>query len=103
MNETRTAVSTFGTLAGIEHGKDEVLQGNRTSERVVILSWPGPEAFRILVGASDDDCSQPCRNAPLELSSLSCTGDLGQFGSAASGLTSDPSRSVGGAADPALR
>lgn len=53
MNATRVTVSTFGVLAGlagIEHGIGEVLQGNRAPKGVVILSWPGSEAFRILAG-----------------------------------------------------
>jgi hypothetical protein len=52
-NATRVTVSTFGTLAGlagVEHGIGEVLQGNRKPEEMVILSWPGSEAFRILAG-----------------------------------------------------
>jgi hypothetical protein len=52
-NATRVTVSTFGVLAGlagIEHGIGEVLQGDRAPEGVVILSWPGSEAFRILAG-----------------------------------------------------
>lgn len=53
MNTTRVTVSTFGTLAGlegIEHGIGEVLQSNSAPEALVILSWPGLEAFRILAG-----------------------------------------------------
>jgi hypothetical protein len=50
---TRTTVSTFGVLAGLaglEHGVGEVLQGNVAPAGVVIESWPGSEAFRILAG-----------------------------------------------------
>lgn len=46
-------VSTFGALAGlagIEHGIGEVLQGNRATDGVMILSWPESELFRILTG-----------------------------------------------------
>ncbi len=50
---TRVTVSTFGVLAGlagIEHGIGEILQGNVAPDGLVIESWPGSEAFRILGG-----------------------------------------------------
>lgn len=50
---TRITVSTFGALAGlagIEHGIGEVLQGNRATDGVMILSWPDSELFEILTG-----------------------------------------------------
>jgi hypothetical protein len=49
----RVRVSTFGAiagLAGIEHGIGEVLQGNVAPNRLIILSWPESELFRILAG-----------------------------------------------------
>jgi hypothetical protein len=49
-NATSVTVSTFGALAGIEHGIGEVLQGNVAPEGVMILSWPDSEMFEILSG-----------------------------------------------------
>jgi len=49
----RITVSTFGviaTLAGIEHGVGEVLQGSVPAEGVVFLSWPDSPFFAILGG-----------------------------------------------------
>ena len=50
---TRTAVATFGALAGsvgIEHGIGAFLQGNKAPAAIVFRSWPNAPAFRSLDG-----------------------------------------------------
>lgn len=50
---TTVTASTFGAiagLAGLEHGIGEVLQGNRPTEGMMVLSWPDSAWFRILGG-----------------------------------------------------
>lgn len=52
-NATRVTVSTFGvlaSLAGIEHGVGEILQGNTFPGSVMILSWPESALFQTLNG-----------------------------------------------------
>src|SRR5512145_69097 len=54
MNKATTILSlTLGILAGImgiEHGIGEVLEGNRPTEGVFILSWPDSAFFEIMAG-----------------------------------------------------
>ena len=53
VSATRIVVSTFGvlaSLAGIEHGVGEILQGPVQPAGLVILSWPDSEAMRVLAG-----------------------------------------------------
>ncbi len=50
---TTTLFLTLGILAGImgiEHGIGEVLQGNRPTDSVFILSWPDSAFFEIMSG-----------------------------------------------------
>lgn len=50
---TRATVSTFGALAalaGLEHGIGEILQGNVSPGRTVILSWPDSAFFHVVGG-----------------------------------------------------
>lgn len=52
-NATKLTVSTFGAimgLAGIEHGIGEILQGNTSPDRLMILSWPESAFFRSVGG-----------------------------------------------------
>lgn len=54
MNKSTTLLSlTLGILAGImgiEHGIGEVLEGNRPTESLFILSWPDSAFFKIMSG-----------------------------------------------------
>jgi hypothetical protein len=45
-----TMMGIWMGLAGIEHGVGEVLQGNRTPQGLLILSWPDSAFFRSLSG-----------------------------------------------------
>jgi hypothetical protein len=50
---SRTSISAFGvivSIAGIEHGIGEILQGNHAPDGVMIESWPGSPFFRMLAG-----------------------------------------------------
>ncbi|MBA7581700.1 hypothetical protein ES708_23609 [subsurface metagenome] len=52
-NATRVTVSTYGTIlsiAGLEHGVGEMLQGSITPSGIMIESWPDIEAYKILAG-----------------------------------------------------
>jgi len=52
-NKTKTLALTLGILAGImgiEHGIGEVLEGNRPTESIFILSWPDSAFFKIMSG-----------------------------------------------------
>src|SRR5512144_3044316 len=54
MNKATTKLFlTLGILAGImgmEHGIGEVLEGNRPTEGIFILSWPHSAFFEIMAG-----------------------------------------------------
>ena len=54
MNKATTILSsTLGILAGItgiEHGIGEVLEGNRPTDGIFILSWPDSAFFAIMSG-----------------------------------------------------
>ena len=50
---SRTSISAFGvvvSIAGIEHGIGEILQGNHAPVGMMIESWPGSPFFRMLAG-----------------------------------------------------
>jgi len=50
---TRTVASTFGvimSLAGLEHGVGEILQGSVPPPGLMFESWPHSELFRIMAG-----------------------------------------------------
>jgi lysylphosphatidylglycerol synthetase-like protein (DUF2156 family) len=50
---SRISISAFGiivSIAGIEHGIGEILQGNHAPAGVMIESWPGSPFFRMLAG-----------------------------------------------------
>lgn len=50
---TRVTVSTFGVLAsiaGVEHGIGEMLQGNIAPDGMVFLSWPDAAFFHVVSG-----------------------------------------------------
>jgi hypothetical protein len=50
---SKVSISVFGviiSMAGIEHGIGEILQGNRAPASVMIESWPTSPFFRMLAG-----------------------------------------------------
>lgn len=49
-NATRIIASTFGLLAGLEHGIGETSQGNRAPAGIMIEFWPTSTSMRILGG-----------------------------------------------------
>jgi hypothetical protein len=50
---TRIIASTYGvimSLAGLEHGVGEILQGSNPPPAIMFKSWPGSETFALMAG-----------------------------------------------------